>query len=121
MIYLDYLLEATLGALRQPGKHTCFVTFNHDSRQVVPGELFVAVRGARSNGHDYLLDAVSRGARGVMVEASSYNALPEKLQTLLGESEIAIIAVEDTRIALQQYAHFILARWRPTVVAVTGS
>src|SRR6266704_2772064 len=107
MIYLDYLLEATRGVLRQPGRQPHFDAFNHDSRQVVPGELFVAVRGARGNGHDYLLEAVRRGASGLLVEADIYSALPEKLQTSLAESEVAIISVEDTRLALQHYARFI--------------
>src|SRR5207248_4526598 len=56
-----------------------------------------------------------------LVEADMYSALPEKLQTALAESEIAIISVEDTRLALQHYARFILARWHPTVIAVSGS
>src|SRR5256885_9059463 len=121
MIYLDYLLESTLGVLRHPGKHSHFDAFSHDSRQIVPGELFVAVRGARGNGHDHLLDGVRRGASGLLVEADAYNALPEKTQTTLAESEVAIIVVEDTRLALQHYARFILARWHPTVIAVGGS
>ena len=65
MIFLDHLLSATSGSLLYTGKHTRFDTFNQDSRQILPGELFVAVRGERSDGHDYLLEAVQRGVAGL--------------------------------------------------------
>jgi Alr-MurF fusion protein len=119
MIYLEYLLEATQGELRSPGKQAYFQSFNHDSRQLMSGELFVAVRGERSNGHDYLLDAVQRGAAGLLVEAKSLNGLAEEVRIEL--EQVTIIAVEDTRQALQRYARAILARWKPIVIAVTGS
>ncbi|OYV73105.1 MAG: hypothetical protein B7Z74_04475, partial [Deltaproteobacteria bacterium 21-66-5] len=39
-----------------------------DSRSVRPGDLFVAVPGARADGHAYLADAASRGAAAALVE-----------------------------------------------------
>lgn len=121
MIFLDHLLDATRGVLRHPGKQKHFDAFSHDTRQLIPGELFVAVRGERSDGHDYLLDALRRGAAGVLVEASYINALAEEVQAAILQADIATIVVEDTRLALQRYAHFILELWHPIVIAVTGS
>ncbi len=121
MIYLDHLLKATRGVLYYAGKQNHFDAFNHDSQQLIPGELFVAVRGERGDGHDYLLDAVRRGATGLLVEAKYFTSLSEETQTTIAEAHIATIVVEDTRIALQQYARFILDLWRPTVITVTGS
>lgn len=121
MIYLDYLLEATAGILRCRGTQTQFNAFSHDTRQLVPDELFVAIRGPYGDGHDYLLDAMHKGVAGLLVEAKSFNALPEKTLMTLTESATTIIVVSDTRLALRQYASFILDRWHPTVIAVTGS
>jgi len=121
MILLRYLLEATGGVLAYPGKQSHFEAFSHDTRQLMPGELFVAVRGEHSDGHDYVLDALERGASGLLVEGQILNGLAEEARVKLTQAGIAIIAVDDTRIALQQYARFILERWRPTVIAVTGS
>jgi alanine racemase len=121
MIYLGHLLKATNGVLHTPGKQSHFDTFSHDTRQLIPGELFVAVCGERSDGHDYLLDAVHRGASGLLVEGRYIHSISEEVQATLAGSRIATIAVEDTRIALQQYARFILNLWHPTVIAVTGS
>jgi Alr-MurF fusion protein len=121
MIHLEHLLTATHGTLRYPGKQTHFDAFSHDTRQLIPGEMFVAVRGERGDGHDYLIDAVSRGVGGLLVEAHKLNALSEEMQTALERAQVVTVVVEDTRIALQQYARAILARWHPTVIAVTGS
>src|SRR2546422_1189175 len=121
MIYLNYLIEATNGILAYPGKQNHFDAFSHDTRQLIPGEMFVAVRGEHGDGHDYLLDAVQRGAAGLLLEARVLASLAEETRAGLERAGVATIAVEDTRIALQQYARFILERWHPTVIAVTGS
>jgi len=121
MILLDYLLEATQGSLVYPGQQKQFAGFNHDTRQLLPGEMFVAVRGEHGDGHDFLADAVQRGAAGLLVDGRVLGSLAEETQVLLAEAEVATIAVDDTRSALQQYARFILERWHPIVIAVTGS
>src|SRR6266581_1481354 len=121
MIYLDHLCKATNGVLHTTGKQSQFDSFSHDTRQLMPGELFVAVRGERGDGHDYLLDAVRRGASGLLVEEQYINALSEEVQATLMEACVVTLVVEDTRLALQQYAQYILDLWHPTVIAVTGS
>src|SRR5438105_14845236 len=105
MIYLEHLLSATNGVLAYPGKLNHFDAFSHDTRQLIPGELFVAVRGEHGDGHDYLLDAIQQGASGLLLEEQYINALPEEVQATLKEAHIAIVVVDDTRIAMQQYAH----------------
>ena len=121
MILLDLLLKATQGTLHYIGKQNTFTAFSHDTRQIVPGELFVAVRGERSDGHDYVLAALLGGAGGLLVEVRAFQALAEEVRQRLEGAEITTILVEDTRLALQQYASFILQHWHPTVIGVTGS
>ena len=121
LIHLEHLLSATKGVLRYPGQQGVFDAFSHDTRQLIPGEMFVAVRGGYSDGHDYLLDALQRGAAGLLVEARAITAISEESQAALEQARVATVVVEDTRIALQQYARAILERWHPTVIAVTGS
>jgi alanine racemase len=121
MIYLNHLLAATNGTVRVQGEQTSYTAFSHDTRQLTPGEMFVAVRGVRGNGHDYLLDAIRRGATGLLVENRTMNELSEQVQASIAQSGITTIEVEDTRLALRHYASAILARWHPTVIAVAGS
>jgi alanine racemase len=121
VIYLDHLMDATQGVLAYAGKQRHFDAFNHDTRQLIPGELFVAVRGEHGDGHDFVLDAVRRGAAGLLIEASYLRHAPAELAQALEGAGVVTVVVEDTRRALQQYARAILQRWHPVVVAVTGS
>ncbi|GEC10226.1 UDP-N-acetylmuramoyl-tripeptide--D-alanyl-D-alanine ligase [Streptomyces spinoverrucosus] len=78
-----------------------------DSRHAAPGSLFVAVRGARTDGHRFAHAAVSAGATAVLAEHP------------VGAPAIV---VPDARRALGELARHVLARLhRPTVIAVTGS
>ena len=54
MIPLDLLLESTGGEIVSLGARATFSWFAHDSRQVEPGAVFVAVRGLHGDGHDHL-------------------------------------------------------------------
>ncbi|MBI3600974.1 MAG: UDP-N-acetylmuramoyl-L-alanyl-D-glutamate--2,6-diaminopimelate ligase [Nitrospinae bacterium] len=65
----------------------------YDSRQVKNGSIFVAVKGLKSDGHNFLNDAVEKGARAVVVENNSRLPTPDsRLPT--------IISVPDSRKAL---------------------
>src|SRR5436853_4561837 len=118
MIYLNYLLEATNGILAYLGKQNYFDAFNHDTRQLIPGEMFVAVRGEHGDGHDYLLDAVRRGAAGLLLETRVLTSLAQETRAVLERAGFASIAVADRRIAFHQYESLILERWHPTVISV---
>lgn len=76
-----------------------------DSRTIRPGELFVAVRGASTNGHLYIEQARAAGAAGVVAERGGG----------------ADILVPDSLAALQQLGAETRRRWGRKVVAVTGS
>ncbi len=84
----------------------------HDSREVEPGDLFVAIRGERQDGHDYVAAAAARGAVGAMVERAALDRL---------DSAFPLLVVEDTRRALREMAARHRARWRGRVIGVTGS
>jgi alanine racemase len=124
MIALDDLAEATGGQVLAAGARTMFPGFAHDSRQVMPGECFVAVRGPHADGHDYAEDAVAHGAGGVLLERARLDTLESATPGVLGRLEAAgasVVAVADTREAVRHYASYILRAWGPRVVAVTGS
>lgn len=61
----------------------------YDSRQVVEGDLFVAIHGARQDGSRFIEDAVRRGASAVLVEKAPEAKLP-----------VACVRVPDSRKAL---------------------
>jgi UDP-N-acetylmuramoyl-tripeptide--D-alanyl-D-alanine ligase len=81
-----------------------------DSRQVQPGDLFFALLGEHRNGHDFVQDALARGAAGLVVE-----------RPLEAPPEVAVFQVSDSLSALQRLATHWRARHDVRVVAVTGS
>ncbi|MGZ3639320.1 MAG: UDP-N-acetylmuramoyl-tripeptide--D-alanyl-D-alanine ligase, partial [Ktedonobacterales bacterium] len=123
MIVLDDLLAATHADLITPGVRPSFEGFAHDSRAVNPGDCFVAVRGVHGDGHDYARDAIERGTGALLLERGRIE-MPGGAGEAIERARqcgVAVLLVADTREALRRYAAHILAEWRPTVIAVTGS
>lgn len=90
-----------------------------DSRRVSRGDLFVAIRGRRFDGHQFVGDAVSQGAAGLVIsEMSTVEAYvsdsPERERPV-------VIVVRDTTRALQLMGRFVRRASGTRVVAVTGS
>ena len=65
---LSELIETIPGAQRQ-GDDPEITALAYDSRQVTPGALFVALRGAQSDGHDFIAQALNQGAAALMIHA----------------------------------------------------
>ena len=84
---------------------------NTDTRAIAPGQLFVALKGERFDGHDHLEAAARAGAAGVVVS----HALP------LGVLGVPVFQVDDTLVALGSLARYWRRAWGGTVVAVAGS
>ncbi|MDR1276796.1 MAG: UDP-N-acetylmuramoyl-tripeptide--D-alanyl-D-alanine ligase [Candidatus Accumulibacter sp.] len=87
-----------------------------DTRTLGAGELFVALRGERFDGNDYVGTAEERGAAAALVASDAVRKLSAP-----GGMNLPLIAVDDTRDALGRLAAYWRARFSIPVVAVTGS
>src|SRR5438034_4180665 len=83
-----------------------------DSREIRAGDLFVALRGGRFDGHSYVDEAVRRGAVVVLIER------PEAVPLL---QESGVIMVESTRRALGQIGRYYRRDFRLPMIVVGGS
>ena len=99
-----------------------------DSRQVIPGSLFVAIPGEHVDGHDYVSDAFQRGASFALIQHS----IPGTFQTLhlvkgqpldiQPDLETPLcLEVENSLAALQKIAHFWRRKLDLRVIGITGS
>jgi UDP-N-acetylmuramoyl-tripeptide--D-alanyl-D-alanine ligase len=88
-----------------------------DSREVRRGDLFVALKGERFDGHEFVNDAIQRGALGAIVQERSGRA-PAQWD---GRSAPPVFMVPDTLAAYQRLAAYHRGRFRIPLVAVTGS
>ena len=111
-IPLEDLLAATRGRLIGQTTTRSFSTIAVDSRNVVPGCCFVALRGERVDGHRFVADAVRAGASVALVE----RPVPG-----VPESAAAIVQVSDPLTALQELAAWWRLRSAVRVVGITGS
>jgi UDP-N-acetylmuramoyl-tripeptide--D-alanyl-D-alanine ligase len=101
-----------LGA-RVVGPDAAFTSVSTDTRTIAPGALFVALRGERFDGHDYLDAAGSRGAVAAMVE---------RVGGVTGRGgQLPLLVVGDTRLSLGALAKHWRLRHALPVIAVTGS
>ncbi len=82
-----------------------------DSRQVQPGDLFVAVTGSKANGSTYIADALKRGAVAVVTEAGSD----------ADASSAPVLKLSEPRAFLARAAAAFYGRQPETMVAVTGT
>jgi UDP-N-acetylmuramoyl-tripeptide--D-alanyl-D-alanine ligase len=102
-------LARTIGA-RLPVAHDAPIRgWSVDSRTVRPGELFFALRGPRFDGHDFVGEALARGAVGAVVE--------RRLEGVGGP----LLVVADTQRALEAAAIWARDRFQGRVIGVTGS
>ncbi len=84
-----------------------------DSRTIKDGELFVAIRGGRFDGHDFIQEVIHKGAKAIIIQDSGCR-LPHT-------HKIPYIKVIDTRRALADLARFHRQRFSIPLIAVTGS
>lgn len=90
-----------------------FESVGTDSRAIAPGQLFVALRGERFDGHDFVAAAARAGAAAAMVD-SAWAAGQ-------GDAGLPLLVVDDTRLALGTLAAAWRARFAMPVIGVTGS
>jgi UDP-N-acetylmuramoyl-tripeptide--D-alanyl-D-alanine ligase len=95
---------------------TVFATgYSIDSRTLQPGDLFIAIKGERFDGHDFIASAFGRGAIAAIVAR-------ERLSTLTEEAgKHPLLIVDDPLAALQQLASAVRKHWGKRLVAITGS
>src|SRR5260221_5934043 len=85
-----------------------------DSRTIRSGELFVAIHGPSHDGHDHLTGAFERGALAAVVAAAKVGQLPDAVRA-------KCIVVDDTFVALKQFARAVRQTWGGKIAGVTGS
>jgi UDP-N-acetylmuramoyl-tripeptide--D-alanyl-D-alanine ligase len=115
---IDEILKATGGELLCGDKPRGFEKVSIDSRNISPGDLFVAIVGEVHDGHRFANDVVEKGVGGLVIAREKIAELPiSEWQA----RQTACVAVADTQRALGDLAAFHRSRTDVAVVAITGS
>ena len=103
------LSEAAVAlGVKHVGADVQFSSVGSDSRNIVAGQLFVALKGANFDGNSFAQEALKLGATAVLVSDAAVQVEPR-------------IVVADTRLALGELAKYWRQKFAEPVVAVTGS
>lgn len=105
----DALAGQAVGKLPRGSGETTGITT--DTRKIAKGNAFVALRGERFDGHDYLADAVRDGASAVVVSKAPR----------LGILGVPVFEVRDTLVALGALAGYWRRAWGRPLIGVAGS
>jgi UDP-N-acetylmuramoyl-tripeptide--D-alanyl-D-alanine ligase len=103
---LGWVAKVVGGTLRSGSPELAIGDVMTDSRSLRPGDLFVALKGPRFDGHAFVADVLERGAAGAIVEHGA---------------GMGVIEVADTLRALQDLAHAVRLAAETRVIAITGS
>ena len=108
---MDTATAARIVAGRAVGANVRFLRVTTDSRALRPGDLFVALRGERFDGHDFVPAALAQGAAAALVADDRAGAIGEG----------ALVAVPDPLAALGTLASHWRARFDIPLAIVVGS
>ncbi len=84
-----------------------------DSRNIKNNTLFIAIKGERFNGHDFIEQVVENGAAAIVIN--------EKYLKKIGDYVIPVITVKDTVVALGEIAKLWRAKLKTEIIGITGS
>ena len=95
---------------------------SHDSRNLAPESLFIALRGAKVDGHSFIEQALQRGASAILIERDFYSQNQERIAALLSQYQAALILVPNSLKALQRLALSYMAGFKGLKrIGITGS
>jgi len=86
--------------------------YSIDSRTIGASDLFFAVKGERLDGHDFVSEALDKGAVAAVVRKDQLHRYPDAAR---------LLAVDDTLVALQTLATAVRKLWGKPLIGVTGS
>lgn len=107
---LSEIIQIVNGSLIKGDPELTVSGVSTDSRNIKPGELFLALKGERFDGHQFLSEAVKAGAAALLVMDDT---------NLAGETPV--IRTDDTLKAFGAIAGFHRQRYQAPVIGITGS
>ncbi len=123
LLTLEEVLESTGGVHVLGAGEFCFTGVQTDSRNVTAGTLFVPLLGEKQDGHDYIPQALEKGASSVFIAMSSWEKRPDFFTEISKSNpNVFFIAVENTMHALQKAAARYVEHFPDLIrIGVTGS
>ncbi len=118
-VKVEQLVAAVGGELLTGSGEQLIKNITIDSREEAEAALFVPIIGEKTDGHKYVSGALHNGAKTLFMQKKS--VYRDEIIRLAQEAEACVVAVEDTVLALQQFAAWYRQGFAIPVVGITGS
>jgi len=117
MFTLNDVLQGNAGRVsllssQSPDPDMVFHSAHHDSRQISAGDLFIAIKGARVDGHRFIAAVAQAGALGALCSEPSTDVPPDFIQIVVPDVVEALQATARVRTQRQEHT---------TLIGITGS
>ncbi len=115
-VSLGDIARVTGGHILSGDESTVFTSFHHHSNDASPGSLYIALKGERVDGHDFVKACYDKGCRGVLItDASAFERIKDEVPGM------AAVVVSDPVDALSKLGREVIRRIGPKIVGITGS
>ena len=112
---VNKILNICNGELLLGNKELEVDSFSIDSRDINTGDIYIAIKGERVNGNDFIEAAFENGAIGCITDDNINENILRKFDSKI------VIKVDDTIKAIQEIAKYKRSLYNIPVIAVTGS
>ena len=111
MFTIEQIIQDTSGKLTAGVARGLIRSISIDSRVIIKGQVFIAIKWDIFDGHDFIADVIAKGARVILVHKPVAVTNPN----------VIVIQVKDTVRALGHLARFHRLRFKTPVITITGS
>ncbi len=115
MFTVKDVLISTRGRLLSGNEDDILTGLSTDTRRLKGGELFAAIKGQRFDGHNFILDAISKGAGCVLIQEGCITNANFNTQ------DVSVVCVHNSIVALGDIANFHRSRFNIPLIGITGS
>lgn len=120
MFELSEILTATKAKLIQKSNENLFNRLCIDSRTIEKGDIFFCLKGNNFDGHDFIDEAVNKGAQAVIISKDVKEISAFKKCGIPCKS-VNLLKVSDTNVALGCLAKYYRKKYKIPMIAITGS
>jgi UDP-N-acetylmuramoyl-tripeptide--D-alanyl-D-alanine ligase len=120
---LNDILKINFNEIYIPDKRKVlsFKGISIDSRSLMKGQIYIAIRGEKNDGHAFLHNAIKKGASAVVVDRKFFKAAQKQPGLIEGIISVPMIVVDDSVKALGELANIYRNKFHIPVIAVAGS
>lgn len=112
-ITLEDLFNLPGAVIYNPDKYKPISAVTIDSRKIPSNALFIAIKGKKFDGYNFIKDVLKNGAKAIIINKRNINKI--------GNFDLPVVAVPDTTIALGNIARLWRKKLDTKIIAITGS